>query len=132
MTSITILFTIIFLIFYVFLSFKTISVRKKSQIAFGTGNDEELLRATRAHSNFIEYTVFFILSCILAEYLGAEWIYMLIVNTLFLFGRIFHAVSMYRNILRYRQIGMILTFMCYNANIVYMIYLYFFFFLGLE
>jgi uncharacterized membrane protein YecN with MAPEG domain len=132
MTSITVLFTIIFLTFYLFLSFKTISVRKKSQVAFGTGGNEELLRATRAHSNFYEYTVFFILSCILAEYLGAEWVYILIVNTLFLFGRIFHAISMYKNILRYRQIGMLLTFGCYMANISYMTYLYFFFFLGLE
>jgi len=130
--NISILFTIIFIIFYLILTIITIRARKSTKVAYGDDGNKELIKAVRAHGNFFEFTVFFIISSFLLEILDAGQIYILFVNIVFLLGRIFHAYSMLKEKLLFRMIGMILTLVCYTINYIYLLYLYAQYFSQLE
>ena len=125
MFSISILFTIIFIIFYLVLTVFTIKARRSTRIAYGDGNNKKLIRAIRAHGNFFEFTVFFIISSFLIEALDGDAIYLLVVNILFVLGRVSHAYSMFKEKLQFRGIGMMITFFAYISNSAYLVYLYF-------
>jgi len=125
MFNISILFTIIFIIFYLVLTIFTIKARRSAGIAYGDGNNKKLIRAIRAHGNFFEFTVFFIISSFLIEALDGDPIYLLIVNILFVLGRISHAYSMLRDRLQFRVTGMNITAFTYVLNCLYLFYLYF-------
>ncbi len=76
--NISILFTIIFIIFYLILTIITIKARKSTKVAYGDDGNKELIKAVRAHGNFFEFTVFFIISSFLLEILDANQIYVFI------------------------------------------------------
>jgi uncharacterized membrane protein YecN with MAPEG domain len=122
--NISILFTIIFLIFYLILTIITIKERRSSKVAFGDDNNKKLIKAIRAHGNFFEFTVFFIISSFLLEILDANQIYVLFVNIVFLLGRISHAYSMLKEKTLFRVIGMMATLNIYALNCIYLLYLY--------
>jgi len=122
--NISILFTIIFIIFYLILTIITIRARKSIKVAYGDDGNKELIKAVRAHGNFFEFTVFFIISSFLLEILDAGQIYILFVNIVFLLGRIFHAYSMLKEKILFRMIGMMVTLSCYAVNCIYLLYLY--------
>ena len=122
--NISILFTIIFIIFYLILTIITINVRKSSKVAYGDDNNKKLIKAIRAHANFFEFTVFFIISSFLLEILDANQIYVLFVNIIFLLGRISHAYSMLKEKISFRVIGMMATLNIYALNCIYLLYLY--------
>ena len=122
--NISILFTIIFIIFYLILTIITINVRKLSKVAYGDDNNKKLIKAIRAHANFFEFTVFFIISSFLLEILDANQIYVLFVNIVFLLGRISHAYSMLKEKILFRVIGMMATLNIYALNCIYLLYLY--------
>jgi uncharacterized protein len=122
--NISILFTIIFIIFYLILTIITINVRKSSKVAYGDNNNKKLIKAIRAHANFFEFTVFFIISSFLLEILDANQIYVLFVNIVFLLGRISHAYSMLKEKILFRVIGMMATLNIYALNCIYLLYLY--------
>jgi hypothetical protein len=125
MFSVSILFTIIFIIFYLVLTVFTIKARRSTRIAYGDGNNKKLIRAIRAHGNFFEFTVFFIISSFLIEALDGDAIYLLVVNILFVLGRVSHAYSMFKEKLQFRGIGMMITLLAYISNSAYLVYLYF-------
>jgi uncharacterized membrane protein YecN with MAPEG domain len=122
--NISILFTIIFIIFYLILTIITIKERRSSKVAYGDDNNKKLIKAIRAHANFFEFTVFFIISSFLLEILDANQIYVLFVNIVFLLGRIFHAYSMLKEKILLRVIGMMATLNIYALNCIYLLYLY--------
>ena len=122
--NISILFTIIFIIFYLILTIITIKARKSTKVAYGDEGNKELIKAVRAHGNFFEFTVFFIISSFLLEILDANQIYVLFVNIVFLLGRIFHAYSMLKEKILFRVIGMMATLNIYALNCIYLLYLY--------
>jgi uncharacterized membrane protein YecN with MAPEG domain len=122
--NISILFTIIFLIFYLILTIITIKERRSSKVAYGDDNNKKLIKAIRAHANFFEFTVFFIISSFLLEILDANQIYVLFVNIIFLLGRISHAYSMLKEKILFRVIGMMATLNIYALNCIYLLYLY--------
>ena len=122
--NISILFTIIFLIFYLILTIITIKERRSSKVAYGDDNNKKLIKAIRAHANFFEFTVFFIISSFLLEILDANQIYVLFVNIVFLLGRISHAYSMLKEKILFRVIGMMATLNIYALNCIYFLYLY--------
>lgn len=102
----------LFALMFVFLSLRTIRLRQRYRIAVGDAGNEELLRAMRVHGNFAEYVPFALLLLYLVEVGGAR---PAIVHTLaatLLLGRLAHAfgVSQLREELRFRRVGMILTF----------------------
>ena len=43
-------------LFYVYLSARTIGVRRKAKSSIGDGGDDEMLRAMHMHANFSQYT----------------------------------------------------------------------------
>ena len=129
---ISILFTIIFMIFYLILTIITIKARKSTKVAYGDDGNKELIKAVRAHGNFFEFTVFFIISSFLLEILDGVLTYVFLVNIVFLFGRISHAYSMFKEKLLFRQIGMMATLSCYVLNCIYLLYLYWQYFSHLE
>jgi len=122
--NISILFTIIFIIFYLILTIITIKERRSSKVAYGDDNNKKLIKAIRAHANFFEFTVFFIISSFLLEILDANQIYVLFVNIIFLLGRISHAYSMLKEKILFRVIGMMATLNIYALNCIYLLYLY--------
>ena len=122
--NISILFTIIFIIFYLILTIITIMARKSTKVAYGDDGNKELIKAVRAHGNFFEFTVFFIISSFLLEILDANQIYVLFINIIFLLGRISHAYSMLKEKIIFRMIGMISTLNIYALNCIYLLYLY--------
>jgi uncharacterized membrane protein YecN with MAPEG domain len=130
--NISILFTIIFIIFYLILTIITINVRKSSKVAYGDDNNKKLIKAIRAHANFFEFTVFFIISSFILEILDANQIYVLFVNIVFLLGRISHAYSMLKEKILFRVIGMMATLNIYALNCIYLLYLYFQYFNQLD
>jgi len=121
--NISILFTIIFIIFYLILTIITIKERRSSKVAYGDDNNKKLIKANRAHANFFEFTDFFIISSFLLEILDANQIYVLFVNIVFLLGRIFHAYSMLKEKILFRVIGMMATLNIYALNCIYLLYL---------
>ena len=130
--NISILFTIIFIIFYLILTIITIKERKAARVAYGDGFKKDLTKAIRAHGNFFEFTVFFIISSFLLEILDGVLTYVFLVNIVFLFGRISHAYSMFKEKLLFRQIGMMATLSCYVLNCIYLLYLYWQYFKQLD
>ena len=122
--NISILFTIIFIIFYLILTIITIKERRSSKVAYGDDNNKKLIKAIRAHANFFEFTVFFIISSFLLEILDANQIYVLFVNIVFLLGRISHAYSMLKEKISFRVDGMMATLNIYALNCIYLLYLY--------
>jgi len=130
--NISILFTIIFIIFYLVLTIITIKARKSARVEYGDGFNKELIKAIRAHGNFFEFTVFFIISSFLLEILDANQIYVLIINILFLIGRISHAHSMLNEKILFRIVGMMITLGSYIINCIYLLYLYWQYFNHLE
>jgi uncharacterized membrane protein YecN with MAPEG domain len=122
--NISILFTIIFIIFYLILTIITIKERRSSKVAYGDDNNKKLIKVIRAHANFFEFTVFFIISSFLLEILDANQIYGLFVNIVFLLGRISHAYSMLKEKILFRVIGMMVTLNIYAINCIYLLYLY--------
>ena len=130
--NISILFTIIFIIFYLILTIITIKVRKSTKVAYGDDGNKELIKAVRAHGNFFEFTVFFIISSFLLEILDAGPIYVLFINIVFLIGRISHAYSMLKEKIIFRMVGMMATLISYAVNCIYLLYLYWQYFSHLE
>ena len=130
--NISILFTIIFIIFYLILTIITIKVRRSARVEYGDGFNKQLTKAIRAHGNFFEFTVFFIISSFLLEILDANQIYVLIINILFLIGRISHAHSMLNEKILFRIVGMMITLGSYIINCIYLLYLYWQYFNHLE
>ena len=130
--NISILFTIIFIIFYLILTIITIKARRSAKVAYGDGFNKELTKAIRAHGNFFEFTVFFIISSFLLEILDANQIYVLNINILFLIGRISHAHSMLNEKILFRIVGMMITLGSYIINCIYLLYLYWQYFNHLE
>ena len=130
--NISILFTIIFIIFYLVLTIITIKARRSARVEYGDGFNKQLTKAIRAHGNFFEFTVFFIISSFLLEILDANQIYVLIINILFLIGRISHAHSMLNEKILFRIVGMMITLGAYIINCIYLLYLYWQYFNHLE
>tara|TARA_B100001013_G_scaffold6910_1_gene4312 strand:- start:1016 stop:1363 length:348 start_codon:yes stop_codon:yes gene_type:complete len=98
-----------------------IKLRRQGKISFGDDGDRVLMRRIRAQGNFIEYTPIFLLSLIAIEWLAIEnipyyFLYINIVGSLFIIGRILHALSLYEKKIMHRKTGMIITFVTLRFN----------------
>ncbi len=105
-------YTAIFAFIFVALSVRTLRLRRELRVAIGHGNEPKLERAARAHANFAEYVPISILLIYFLEIhtISSIWIHLLC--TVLLVGRIVHAygVSQVSEDHRYRVTGMSLTF----------------------
>lgn len=80
-------------------------------VVFGDGNDETLRRRNRAFGNFIEYVPMCLIMLALIEIAGANEIFLWLVGSLLVVGRIIHALGMlYVSHPAPRGIAMLMTY----------------------
>lgn len=110
--TVTPLYAAILGLFYVGLSLQTIRLRRRHRVALGDGGQNALRRAMRVHANFAEYVPLALLLMFFVESGGGSALRMHVLGIALLAGRLLHAwgVSQLRENLRYRTIGMVLTF----------------------
>jgi uncharacterized membrane protein YecN with MAPEG domain len=97
---------------YIYLSVRTIGVRRRVQVALGPGDNPEMLRAMRVHANVAEYVPLALILIFLVEAQGtAAWLVHALGASLLL-GRCLHAygVSQVKETFTFRVSGMVLTF----------------------
>jgi uncharacterized membrane protein YecN with MAPEG domain len=76
---------------YIKLSFAVIGLRREKKVGLGSGGNEDLERAIRAHGNFAEYVPFGILLIACLELNGAPWWLVAIPGIALIIGRLLHA-----------------------------------------
>ncbi len=97
---------------FVYLSVRTIQMRRKYQVSVGEGQHAELQRAIRAHANFAEYVPMALLMLFWLEMQSTPHWLVHILCALLLLGRVSHAYgfSQVREIMKLRVAGMMATF----------------------
>nr|WP_193988824.1 MAPEG family protein [Lelliottia steviae] len=105
------IFAAVLAIMYIQLSFRVINLRKKKKISLGDGGDSTLNAAIRTHGNFIEYVPFSLILLFLVEYQGLSSHYCYVLGSMLVVGRICHSYALAENQLKFRVIGMGLTFL---------------------
>lgn len=97
---------------FVALSLQTIRLRRRHRVALGDGDQAPLRRAMRVHANFAEYVPLALLLMFFVERGGGSVLRIHALGVALLAGRMLHAwgVSQTKENLRYRTIGMVLTF----------------------
>ena len=100
-------------LFAIILSLLTVRQRFKTEISLGTGDSEELLAAQRAHGNFIEYALIFLVLSFALEIIGeVPDLAIIIFGDIFLLARISHAYTLLGggNII-FRQMGIMFSWL---------------------
>lgn len=100
-------------LFAIILALLTVRQRFKTEISLGTGDSEELLAAQRAHGNFIEYALIFLVLSFALEIIGeVPDLAIIIFGDIFLLARISHAYTMLGggNII-FRQMGIMFSWL---------------------
>ena len=95
---------------YIRLAFGVIALRRKHGVRLGTGPQDDLEAAVRAHANFAEYVPLTLLMLALAEINGGVWPLTLLSAMLLVFGRLNHARALARDDIPMRVRGMKATF----------------------
>lgn len=110
--DVTPIYAALLALLFVFLSLRTIRLRRRHRVALGDGENPELRRAMRAHANFAEYVPFALLLVYFVERDGAHLALVHALGLALLAGRLLHAwgVSQPREDFRFRVTGMVLSF----------------------
>ena len=113
----------LFALIFVYLSLRTIGLRRRLQIAVGDADNPLMLRAMRVHANFAEYVPFALLLIFLVESQGARAALVHGLCVALLIGRVLHAwgVSQARENFRFRVTGMVLTFATLVSAALYLL-----------
>ncbi|MEI6893761.1 MAG: MAPEG family protein [Colwellia sp.] len=108
---VTFYFAAMLAIFYLYLSFKVIFIRKEVQVAIGDGGSDKLARAIRVHANFSEYVPLTLLLLYFLETQNANAMVISVLGGLLLVARVVHAygVSEVDEQLKFRIFGMFTT-----------------------
>jgi uncharacterized protein len=98
--------------FYVYLSARTIGVRRKVKISIGDGGDDEMLRAMRMHANFAEYAPITLILLAFVDLQGGPIWLLHSLGVLFVLARLSHAygISSVQAPGKFRVAGMVGTF----------------------
>ncbi|MBB65581.1 MAG: hypothetical protein CMO81_11025 [Waddliaceae bacterium] len=94
----------------VFLAVQVILQRRKKKVALGYGKSRELKDRGRAFENFTEYVPIALLLMMIVEFSGGNQALLHMSGLSLIFGRLLHAIAIYRRIIRLRVVGMSLTF----------------------
>lgn len=99
-------------ILFVALSVRTLLRRRRIGVGVGDGGDQALIKASRAHANFAEYTPLALLLIYLLEVVTGATMMVHVYGALLLIGRSLHAygVSQVEEDYRFRVGGMACTF----------------------
>lgn len=95
------------------LAMAVITERKKNRVSMGDGGNENLIRAIRAHGNFIETAPWGVFLMFLIEYQDGSVYALHALGMLLIASRIIHAYGMRTATIPPRTIGMILTFVAF-------------------
>jgi uncharacterized protein len=119
------LYTAILALIFVFLSIRTIRLRRSLKIGIGHANNDLMLRAMRVHSNFAEYTP---ISCILLFFLEQQNAYHYLIHglcMLLIVGRCLHAygVSQENERFIFRVTGTAMTFTAIISSALHLLIL---------
>lgn len=119
------LYLVLNLILLLILILGVVRVRLSNGISLGDGGNPRLLRAARAHGNFVETAPFAFLGMISLMQLGTSPFMLHLVGGTFTLSRVLHAIGMYQDTPapRPRQIGMLLTLLTFAVLIVYLVVL---------
>jgi uncharacterized protein len=109
--EITLLFTGILGLLFLFHSARTILMRGKTNTNLGVGEDERMLRMVRIHGNFSEYVPLLLMILGFLEYSGVAEIWLYVYGFAVVLGRLLHANGILSNasLSMTRAAGMILT-----------------------
>ena len=120
-------YLVINLILLLVLLFGVIRIRFTKGVSLGDGGRADLVRAGRAHGNFVENAPFALLGMISMMQLGTSSLMLHVVGATFTLGRILHAIGMYQDnpAPKPRQIGTLLTLLTYLVLIIYLALLLF-------
>lgn len=113
---------------YLYLSVRTLRVRRKLRIAVGDGGNVDMLRAMRAHANFSEYVPLALLILFFIESSQASKWMVHMGGIALTTGRILHAygVSQVDEKFQYRVSGMGLTLTTIGLGCLYLLMLSFY------
>ncbi len=100
---------------FLYLSFRTIGVRRALKVGIGDGGDKAGSRAMRVHANFAEYVPLILLLLLMLELqlAGGASLMLHVLGLALVVGRCSHAygVSQPEEVLHFRRVGMVLTFL---------------------
>lgn len=107
-------FAILFAVFFLILSIRVITARRKYKVALGDEGRKELARRIRAQANFAEYVPFCLILMLLTELQHINPWFLLTVGSVLAIGRFFHAygISQEPENFKLRTFGMACTFTC--------------------
>lgn len=91
--KITLTYLALLSLIYAALALRVVSIRRKHSIAFGDGGNEALLRAIRAHGNFIEYVPLASLLVASLEAMGEPALHVHAFMGSLLLARVLHPVA---------------------------------------
>ena len=94
----------------VWLSRCVIRIRRAKRVPLGDGGHPELQAAIRAQGNAVEYIPITLILLVLLELNGAHWALIHLGGMAMLAGRVAHARGLLTGHIRYRVLGMQLTF----------------------
>lgn len=99
-------------------------VRMSEKISIGDGGHQPLTARMRAHSNYVEYTPFFLILLALIEMVEGQPLWLWAVAILFILARVIHVFGMDgRGASRLRMIGIVVTMITLAGMAFYAIYL---------
>lgn len=109
--TITPIYAAILAFVFIYLTLRTIKLRRQFKVAIGHGNQTALERAIRAHANFAEYTPFALLLLAMLENTARLDLLSHGLGLALTTGRIIHAynISQETEVITIRVIGMTLT-----------------------
>ncbi len=125
---ITPIFASILSLIFIFLSVRTLRLRKKFKIAVGDSGNLEMLRAIRAHGNFAEYVPLALLLIYFVEQAHAHSWLVYILGIALTIGRVSHSygVSQLNESFFFRVFGMVCTLTTIALSALYLLYSRFF------
>jgi uncharacterized membrane protein YecN with MAPEG domain len=108
---------------FIYLSVRTIGVRRRLQIALGDKNQPEMQRAVRVHANFAEYVPLGLILLHLVEARTPPGWLLHALCLLLLAGRVLHAygVSQVKERFQFRVSGMAMTFTSLGGSALYIL-----------
>lgn len=121
------LYAALLALFYVYLSARTIGIRRKAQISIGDGGDDSMLRAMRMHANFSEYAPITLVLLALVDIQGGQIWLLHTLGVLFLLARLSHAygISSAQAPGKFRVGGMVGTFATITISSCWLLNAYF-------
>jgi uncharacterized membrane protein YecN with MAPEG domain len=113
--------------FNIFLANRVSNFRRGSKVSVGDGDNEDLLRTSRAHGNNAEFVPFALLMLLIAELMGGKSVILHVMGGSLLLARVLHAIGIHErktpNAARF--IGTALTWTLIVASGGYALYLRF-------